>query len=266
MKLRELYFKQPVITLDELDAYLEGDYSQKKRSREALVSYHLREGNLVRIRRGLYALVPPGNDPETYPIDPYLVAAKSANDAVLAYHTALDIQGKAHSVFEQYLFQSARSLHPATFRDYHFKCILFPNALLEKQQQYFATKIVERSGVDIRITTLERTLVDLLDRPDLGGGWEEIWRSLESVEYFDLDLVVEYVKLLGKSTTAAKTGYYLQQHAEALMVEDQHLAPLRKLRPKQPHYFERGKSGKLVRDWNLVVPELLAKKTWEEIV
>ena len=125
MKLRELYFKQPVITLDELDAYLEGDYSQKKRSREALVSYHLREGNLVRIRRGLYALVPPGNDPETYPIDPYLVAAKSANDAVLAYHTALDIQGKAHSVFEQYLFQSARSLHPATFRDYHFKCILY---------------------------------------------------------------------------------------------------------------------------------------------
>src|SRR5690606_14267053 len=124
---------------------------------------------------------------------------------------------------------------------------------------------VERSGLEIRVTSLERTLVDLLDRPDLGGGWEEIWRSLESVEYFDLDLVVDYVKLLANRTTAAKVGYYLQQHAEALMVEDRHLNPLRQLRPKQPHYLERGKSGRLVRDWSLVVPESLAKKSWEEI-
>jgi hypothetical protein len=70
---------------------------------------------------------------------------------------------------------------------------------------------------------------------------------------------------LGNRTTAAKAGYYLQQHAEALMVEDRHLDPLHKLRPRQPHYLERGKSGKLVSDWNLVVPRSLAEKSWEEI-
>ncbi len=76
---------------------------------------------------------------------------------------------------------------------------------------------------------------------------------------------MEYVELLGKRTTAAKVGYYLQQHAESLMVEDCHLAPLRKLRPKQPHYLQRGKSGKLVSDWNLMVPKPLAERSWEEI-
>lgn len=120
--------------------------------------------------------------------------------------------------------------------------------------------------MDIRVTSLDRTLVDVLDRPDLGGGWEEIWRCLESVEYFDLDKVVEYVQLLDNATTAAKVGYYLEQHAESLMVEEKHLKPLRQLRPKKPHYLQRGKRGKLVNDWNLVIPISLAERSWEATI
>jgi len=265
MKLQELALKKPVLTAEELQVWLDREYSRNKRSREALLSYHLREGHLIRVRRGLYAVVPPGSDPETCPVDPYLVPAKSADDAVLAYHTALEVHGKAHSVFERYCFQSNKPLRPTMFRTYRFECVLFPKVLRAKGKQHFATKTVERSGLEIRVASLERTLVDLLDRPDLGGGWEEIWRSLESVEYFDLDLVVAYVKLLANRTTAAKVGYYLQQHAETLMVEERHLDPLRELCPKQPHYIERGKSGRLVRGWNLVVPESLVRKSWEEI-
>jgi hypothetical protein len=44
-------------------------------------------------------------------------------------------------------------------------------------------------------------LVDVLDRPDLSGGWEEIWRSLETIEYFDLDEIVAYARLLDNATT-----------------------------------------------------------------
>lgn len=264
MKLQELAAKQPVLTLAELGIWLDREYSRNKRSREALVSYHLRQGHLIRVRRGLYAVVPPGSDPATCPVDPYLVAAKVAGDAVLAYHTALEIYGKAHSTFERYFFQTGKPVRPFTFRTHRFVCVLFPKALREKGQEHFATRLVDRAGVTVRAASLERTLVDLLDRPDLGGGWEEIWRSLESVEYFDLDLVVEYVKLLGNRTTAAKVGYYLDEHAKALMVEDRHLDSLRSLRPRQPHYLQRGKGGKLVPEWNLVVPEPVARKSWEE--
>ena len=56
----------------------------------------------------------------------------------------------------------------------------------------------------------------------------------------------------------------VQGHAPALMGDDRHLDPLRQLRPGQPHYLERGKPGKLVGDWNLVVPPFLYGKTWEE--
>lgn len=265
MNLQEFFARRPVFTLDEIRACLGRDYSDNTRSREAILAYHLQKGHLIRVRRGLFAVVPPGFDPEKCPVDPYLVAAKSAEDAVLSHHTALEVHGKAYSLFDRYLFQSNRPVRPTTFRTCRIECTLFPKALREKKKQHFATTSMERSGVEIRVATLERTLVDLHDRPDLGGGWEEIWRSLESVEYFDLDLVIRYVKFLGNRTTAAKVGYYLEQHAEPMMVEECHLKSLRQLRPRQPHYLDRGRGGKLAGGWNLVIPTSLVERSWEGV-
>jgi len=138
--------------------------------------------------------------------------------------------------------------------------------LRAKRKEGFGVKTQDRAGVAVRVTSLERTLVDVLDRPELGGGWEEIWRSLESVEFFDLDKVVEYALLLDNATTIAKVGYFLDQHRETLMVEDAHLEPLRKRRPKRPHYMERSRRsrGRSVAEWNLVVPVAVAERSWEE--
>ena len=265
MSLHKFFATHPVFTTDELVDYQRRNGSHSRWTRKALLAHHRKQGHLALIHRGLYAVVPPGSKPETYEVDPYLLAAKMTDDAVLAYHTALELHGKAHSVFESFFFLSRTPPRAKTFRSQGFRGVLFPKSLRAKGKEEQQVTVVDRSGVDIKVTNLERTLVDILERPDLGGGWEEIWRSLESVEYFDLDLVVEYVRLLDNSTTAAKVGYYLEQHAESLMVEERHLNPLRKLRSKQPHYLQRGKSGKLVNNWNLVVPTSLVERAWEEI-
>ena len=265
MSLQEFFATHPVFTTDELVDYRRDNGSQSRWTRKALLAYHRKRGRLVLVRRGLYAVVPPGGKPETCAVDPYLLAAKMTGDAVLAYHTALELHGKAYSVFEELFFLSRTPPRTKTFRSQRFRGVLFPKALRAKGKEQQQVRVVDRWGVDLKVTSLERTLVDVLARPDLGGGWEEIWRSLESVEYFDLDLVVEYVRLLDNATTAAKVGYYLQRHAESLMVEERHLEPLRELRPKQPHYLQRGRSGKLDSDWNLVVPISLARRAWEEI-
>ncbi len=109
---------------------------------------------------------------------------------------------------------------------------------------------------------------DVLDRPDLSGSWEEIWRSLESVGFFDLDKVVEYALLLGNATTGAKVGFFLEQHREPLMVEDRHLKALHDMCPRQPHYWDRSrrKSGRLVSEWNLVVPREVLERAWGDVL
>ena len=105
-----------------------------------------------------------------------------------------------------------------------------------------------------------------MDRPDLTGSWEEIWRSLQSVEFFDIEQVIEYVLLLENATTAAKVGFFLEQLSEDLMIDDVHLKQLQRLRPRQPQYIERGKrkGGRWMKKWNLMVPDEILNQSWGE--
>lgn len=267
MILNEFFSKHLVFTADEFEDFLTEKGSSNPWTQKALLAHHRKSGRILPIRRGLYVVVPPGTSPDTCPVDPYLLAAKMTKDAVLAYHTALEFHGKAYSIYEHFFYLTGRKSLPVAFRSYQFRCVLFPKALRTSGQEGFEVKTGERAGLSVRTTSLERTFVDLLDRPDLGGSWEEIWRSLESIEYFNLNKVVEYALLLGNATTAAKVGFFLEQHKEALMVDDASLQALRDQRPRSPHYMVRqsSKPGRLVAGWNLVVPEEILHRSWEEV-
>jgi predicted transcriptional regulator of viral defense system len=264
--LQDFFNKNPLFTHEEFAAFLNSKESRSMRTKEALLGYYTRKGRLLHLKRGLYAVLPLGVGLKAFPVDPFLLAAKMTPDAVLAYHTALEFYGKAHSVHQSFYYLTNTFPRPLTFRGYHFRGVRFPKKLGNEKRLFDVTS-EERSGVSARVTSLERTLVDLLDRPDLSGGWEEIWRSLESVEFFNLDKVVEYALLLKNSTTAAKVGFFLEQHRDALMVNGSHLDSLRTLRPQKPHYMMRTsrKPGRLVANWNLVVPVEILNRSWQEV-
>lgn len=268
MKMDEFLQQHAVFTLEELDRFLSARGAGNPNTRRSLLTYYCKKGRIIPIRRGLYGTVPVGGDPASSPVDPYLVAAKLTPDAVLAYHCALAFHGKAYSVHTRLHYVSARKSMPLTFQGHEFIRAPEPPGLRAKGEELFGVIRRNRSGVDLRVTSLERTLVDVLDRPDLTGSWEEIWRSLESVEFFDLDQVIAYVLLLENATTAAKVGFFLEQHKEVLMVEDVHLEPLRRLRPRHPHYFVRGKRNdcRWVGEWNLMIPEEILNRSWEEVL
>lgn len=268
MKHDAFFRKHPVFTGEELAKHLSSHGEVGARAQEALLAYHQRAGRIVRVRRGLYAVIPAGADTDLYPADPFLVAAKLTPDSVLSHHTALEFHGKAYSVYAHITYSASRPLGPLTFRSHVFRGTKFPQSLICAGKVHVGVLTAERVGMELRVASLERTLVDVLDRPDLSGSWEEIWRSLESVEFFDLDKVVEYALLLGNATTGAKMGFFLEQHREPLMVEDRHLQALHELRPRQPHYLDRAKriSGCLVSKWNLVVPREVLERSWGEVL
>lgn len=268
MKLNEFLSRHAVFTVDELDRFLSARGSGKPNTRKSLLKYYRKRRRIIPVRRGLYATVPLGGDPATSPVDPFLVAAKMTADAVLAYHTALEFHEKAYSVYTRLYYVSTSKSLPLMFQAHEFVSAAVPYPLRAKGKEMFGVTSHKRSGVELRVTNLERTFVDVLDRPDLAGSWEEIWRSLESVEFFDLDQVIKYVFLLENATTAAKVGFFLQQHRETLMVEDTQLNPLRKMRPRQPHYFIRGKRKgcQWVKDWNLLIPAEILNRSWGEVM
>jgi len=267
MKLKTFFRTHPVFTVEDFAGFLSADGTHNLRTQEALLTYHVKAGNIVRVRRGLYASVPPGASAETYPIDPFLLASRMTKEAVLAYHTALEFHGKAYSVYERFTYLVNKSMPLINFRAHSFKGVRFPQSLVRKKEESFNVMRVDHLGMAISVTGLERTFVDVLNRPDLSGSWEEIWHSLESVEFFDLDKVTLYVDLLGNATTAAKVGYFLEQHKDVLMVDEAHLKAFRDRRPRRPHYLVRSqrKAGRFVAAWNLVVPEDVYERSWEEL-
>lgn len=265
MKVQDFFNNNPVFRHETFVAFLESTGSHRPKTREALLAYHVKAGHLLRLRRGLYAVVPRGFAPEDYPVDPYLLAGHLAVDAVLSHHSALQFHGKAHSVHHRFTYLTRKTRRSFSFRGQEYIAIPFSRVLVTQQAELFGVTTERHVGGEVRVTSLERTLVDVLVRPDLGGGWEEVWRSLESIEYFDLEQVTDYTLKLRSATAVAKVGFFLEQHRDALMVEESHLAFLRKHAPKQPCYLERShrKSGKLVAKWNLIVPPVVLDRSWQ---
>lgn len=261
MRLQDFFATRPVFTYEEFARFLDERKRANARTRDALLRYHAGTGRILRLRRGIFASVPAGVKPEDCPVDPFLLAGKLADDAVLAYHTALELHGNAGSVREEFLYLTRHTPRPLSFRSLRFRGVRFPKSLLRKREEGFGVEQTERAGLEVRVTGIERTVVDVLDRLELGGGIEEVWRSLESVDYLDLDQVLEYTLLLENATTAAKVGFFLERRQEALMAEEKHLAALRERRPAKPHYLDRKRRpGRLATGWNLVVPEELMER------
>ena len=134
---------------------------------------------------------------------------------MLAYHTALELHGRSYSIQDQLVhltskYPSGRSFK---FQGIDYRAVAPPTKLNNKEPD---VETGDRAGQSVRVTDLERTFVDVLDRTRLSGGWEEVWRSLETIPYLDLDRVVEYALLLGNSATVARVGFFLSQHRDAL--------------------------------------------------
>ncbi len=265
-RLQDFFATHPVFTSNELAKFHAATGSGNPRTMRVLLSRQRANGRVLSLRRGVYAVVPAGTDAVTATVDPYLAASRLAPDAVLAYHTALEFHGYASSVFEKYQFLTCTSARPCTFRSLMFQPVRVPRALSAPGMESLGVQTMDRQGIDVRVTTVERTCVDVLDRPALAGGWEEVWRSLESVPYFDLDALVAYALRLGSATTIAKLGYFLEQHAKRLNVSPALLDRLRARAPKSKHYLDpHSKHGhRLLSGWNLMAPIALAEKSWQE--
>lgn len=267
MKLKEFFTSHPVFTRKEMKQFLLGEDSKNQKTLEQTINYHLKAGNIGQVKRGLFYYIPPGHDRESFPVDMMLIAGKTREDAVLAYHTAMDIRGYSHSAFQTYYFftKKAKNTRALDFRNSTIKPINQPNSLQKSNDEFYLVDDYDRKGLIIQVTSLERTVVDAMDRPDLCGGWEEIWRSFQGVGYLKGEELLGYISKLGNSTTAARVGYFLEDRKENFGIKAKTLQKLEKYLPKNPRYLDRNRrGGKLIKRWKLIVPEYVLNRGWEE--
>jgi predicted transcriptional regulator of viral defense system len=264
VKLKHFFETHPIFRYEEFVDFMASQGITRLASCKQQLQYHQKAGHLIHLRKFIYAVKPSVN--ETIWIDPYLLASKAASNAVLAYHSALELHGLAYTTFNEFTFLTDRQIRPFIYVGQRFRAIYQPKTLLLHKKAYHEVESITREGLLIQITSLERTIVDLLDRPDLGGGWEEIWRSLENVTSLNVEKIISYALLLQNATTIAKVGFFLEQRPNYLTVDKDHTEKLLSYLPKQPHYMDkhvRGE-GKYIEKWHLIVPLYILNRSWEE--
>jgi len=266
MNVSHFFDTHPVFRNEEFSQFMKEQGRHRQASCRQQLSYHHKVGHLIHIRRHLYAVKPSSIPQDEYWIDPYLIAGKATQDAVIGYHSALEIYNLAYTTFEELTFLTIQPSQPFAYQGQRFHGTHPPKALLDNNQSNFGIDIIKRGGVNIKITSLERTLVDILDRPDLSGGWEEICRSFEHVTQFDAGKLVEYALLLNNATTIAKVGFFLEQLPEYLAVPQKFINQLLPHIPKQTRYLERERKtpGKHIEKWSLIIPLQIIEQRWEE--
>lgn len=254
----ELIPRVPIFRIDELQAARLAASPSRSRATASALTHQIQSGRLLKIRRGLYLTIPPGSSPGSVDIDPFVVASRLAPDAVVAYHAALQFHGRAHAPSNRLTCFTERRVRGFSFQGTRYVPVLMPPPARDLAELASGIESHRRQDVPVRVTSLARTMVDVLDAPRHGGSWEEIWQSLKSIGPIDLDFAVLYAIRLGCALTAARVGFFLEQHREELDVADRYLDALRRHAPRQPLYLDqRREPGRLVSGWNLIVPEWL---------
>lgn len=253
MKPEQFLTTHPVFTRTELEAVL------RSRGRApATVDSHLArwtsQGRIARAKRGVFVRVDDQEQGASPLVDLVALASRMAPDAAVAYHTALEAHGLAQSLFERLFFVTWTKAKPSDFAGRRFVPVRPRAPLLAAGQGEPWVERMDRSGLEIRVTSLERTLADVLDRPELSGGLEEAWRSLSSLPAVDPAALEDYVRLLGNRTLAAKVGLFLETHQEQLAVPAALFERLRSMAPRTPVAMDRRRGGTLVARWRLIVP------------
>ena len=266
MNSAQFFHENPVFRHEAFVAWKVTSGGIQASSANSALHYYVQKGRVKRIRRKLYAVVPPNETAESLVVDPYLVAGKATEDAVLGYHTALEIMGMAYSSFGQHAYLTAQKSKLFEFQGQLFQPTLPPTALLAKQKAMFFVDTINRQGVSLKVTNPARTFVDVLDRVALCGGWEEVHRALTRFQVLRIEDVIDYALLLENARLCATVGYFLSERNGIFAVSEGQLEPLLKASPKAPQLASKKtqETYELIKPGNILMPASVIHHSWED--
>ncbi len=124
---------------------------------------------------------------------------------------------------------------------------------------------VDRLGQSVPVSTLECTVADLFDRPDLAGGTDELISSLDLIGRLGPDRLITRLAGLGNAAAAGSAGWWLEHRQDQLGVSADALDPLQALAPKQNRYALGAVSGagRLAPRWRVILPETVLDPAFE---
>lgn len=191
--MNESFLSQTIFRTKDIEHLFPSERSMQNRLKTLM-----KEKRVARIKNGLYATI----NPITGDVfaNRYEIGTALIPDGYIGYHSALEFFAYGNQMSsEVQVFSNKRSL-PFIYDnlEYRFYNPSINDGVLE----------LERNG-KIRVTNIERTIVDCIDRLDLCGGIEEVMIALGEIHVLKEELILSYLKEYGKKCLFQKVGFLL---------------------------------------------------------
>ena len=238
-----IYFemmKHPVFSTDDLSEY----YSNYESARSAVKAL-LRKGLAVKIRNNMYTCI---SGETNAPIaNRFQIASSITPTSCVSHHTAFEYYGIMNQVYYDVYVSSQTSFRDFSFDGYTYHCI---NTEIDDQIDS------PEFSRGIRVTSLERTVIDSIKSVDRIAGTEELIETLQMCPKLNEEKLTEYLALHGNQFLWQKTGFFLSLFKERLGISDSFLSTCRQKSGKSHRYLSSDTyKGKYDSDWQLVVSE-----------
>jgi len=216
---------------------------------DELLSDMVKRGLLMRIKHGLYHIIPYEQDANTFMPDWHLLAEPltKGNEHYIGYYSAMQIHQliTQPSLKEQIVV--ARQFKPSILK---IKDVDFQFIYHNEQHFFGAKKIWIDNFNKVWCSDLEKTIIDCLFKPDYAGGIVEVAKAIVmSKDKIDFEKLFEYTKRFDSQAVIKRLGFVLETLGLNLEIIDK----LHAL--KTASYVlldtELPKSGKMISRWNI---------------
>lgn len=212
----------------------------------------VKQGWLIRVRRGLYAIVPLDTSQSEYTIvDPWVVVPELFPPCYIGGWSALEYWDFTEQIFKN-ICVLTEQVHKKNVEIYNTTFMLTKIS----REVNFGTKIVWRQNQKILISDPHKTIVDILDNPDLGGGIEHTIDSIKEYlksKFSDIKKLSEYGLKMNNGAIFKRLGYI----SENLLGKEHDLTEIcRNNLTKGYAYLDPNiKESSLITRWNLFIPK-----------
>jgi len=172
-----------------------------------------KQGWLSRVQRGLYVPVPLESSTGDVALDdPWIIADRLFTPCYIGGWSAAEHWDLTEQIFRSVLVMTTtkpRNRQPV-IKGQKFVVRTILAASL------FGTKPVWRGQVKVDVSDPTRTVLDMLDDPNLGGGIRpaaDVLQSYLKSKSKDMDLLIAYAKRLGSGAVFKRLGFLLEKFA-----------------------------------------------------
>jgi predicted transcriptional regulator of viral defense system len=216
-----------------------------------LVRQMVKRGLLMRIKGGLYHIIPYDKDPDSYQPDWHLTAVNLVGEAdyYIGYYSALAIHSliTQPALKEQVVVNKHVAKKIVKIKNIEFQFIYHNNT------HFFGAKNTWIDNFNkIKSSDIEKTIIDCLYLPKYGGGVIETAKALyKARKIIDFRKLHDYALRFDSQAVIKRLGYLL----EILKIKHAVIEKFQKIRSNSFTLLDPSlpKEGKMLRRWNIQV-------------